>query len=156
MTVKALVPGRERDEAVLVLETEDRVLGLRVPIHEATRLARALGTGPCRCSPIDDLLLDLAAAAQARVARAVLDLTPGGIGAQVVFVWRETETRHDCHPADAVGLAVRTGAPIYATADALGQACPQGHHRPAPDGAATARWLDRVRPEDFEDPEVGR
>ncbi len=155
MTVKGLMPRSNGDDAVLMLQTlpGDRILGLVVPMSEATRLARVLGTGGgCRCSPIYDLLVELSETVKASVARAVLDRSAGGVGARLVFAWNGSETRFDCHPVDAVGLAVRTGAPIYATPEALGHACPvDAHDHPARDEAVT-RWLERVRPGDFEPP----
>src|SRR5262245_4500982 len=151
MTVRGLVPRSEGDNALLMLQTlgGDRILGLLVPTSEATRLARVLGPGGCRCSPIYDLLLELSETVRASVARAVLDASEGGIGARIVFSWNGAETRFDCHPIDAVGLAVRTGAPIYATTGALSHTCPSGAHgRPAGE-QSIARWLARVRPDDF-------
>jgi hypothetical protein len=158
MTVKGLVPRSEGGHALLMLQTlaGDRILGLLVPTSEATRLARVLGSGGCHCSPIYDLLLELSETVSASVARAVLDAREGGIGANVVFTWNGSEARLDCHPVDAVGLAVRTGAPIYATTGALSHTCPSGAHEGEVGDRATAHWLDRVRPADFGEPPAPR
>lgn len=149
MTVKGLMPSPKCDDTVLMLQTltGDRILGLLVPMSEANRLSRVLGTGGCRCSP--DLLLELAQVVNASVARAVLDSIAGGIGARLVFAWNGSETRFDCHPADAVGLALRTGSPIYATPEALARACPLDPHDHGAGDEAVTRWLERVRPGDF-------
>lgn len=149
VTVKGLLRGPDSENMVLVLETAggDRVLGLVVPMSEATRLGRVLGRGACRCSPIYDLLTALAVSAHVEVGRAVLESTEGGIGAELVFVGDGPERRFECHPADAVGLAIRSGAPIFITRAALAQACPTETLR-EPDPGATA-WLERVRPSDF-------
>src|SRR5262245_18915315 len=131
MTVKGLMPHADRDEAVLMLQTAagDRVLGLIVPMNEATRLARVLGQrGSCRCSPMYELLFQVGNWVDASVTRAVLDAGAEGIGAQLVFSRAGLERHLDCHPADAVGLAIRAGAPIYATPGAIGHACRADAH----------------------------
>jgi len=158
MTVRGLVPRSEGDHALLMLQTlaGDRVLGLLVPTSEATRLARVLGAGGCRCSPIYDLLLELSETVRASVARAVLDASQGGIGARIEFTWNGSEARFDCHPVDAVGLAVRTGAPIYATTGALSHTCPSTAHGRAAGDHSIALWLDRIRPDDFGSPPASR
>ena len=136
---------------MVVLETasDERYLGFRVPLDEANRLARVLGMSGCRCAPIFELLLDLATALDARVARAVLDACPRGIGATLVFRRAEGDLALACHPADAVAVAVLTRAPIHATPAALALSCP-APAGPAED--ATAHWLRSVRPSDFESP----
>jgi bifunctional DNase/RNase len=154
MTVTGLLPDPKGDDAVLVLQTlpGDRILGLLVPMSEATRLARVLGPAACGCSPIYDLLVALSEAVKVSVSRAVLDLSPGGIGARLIFALNGTETPFDCHPADAVALAVRMGAAIYATSEALDRACPASAHGHVAADEATADWLERVRPADFGSP----
>jgi bifunctional DNase/RNase len=149
MTIKHMKPGPNGDDAILVLQTAagDRYLGFFVPMNEAHRLARVLGMAGCRCSPIYDLLLALGSAVATLIERAVLDATPEGIGATLVFQRHDSDIRIECHPADAVALAVRVRAPIYATQAAMMHACPAPEH---PDIAADAsRWLATVRPEDF-------
>jgi bifunctional DNase/RNase len=149
MTVKSLKRANG-DEAILVLQTAeaDRYLGFVVPMNEANRLARALGLSGCRCSPICDLLLALSLSVEARLERAVLDGASEGIGATLVFQHRAREIALECHPADAVALAVRVRAPIFATPTALAHACPAEAHA-RHEGDDTARWLATVRPEDF-------
>jgi bifunctional DNase/RNase len=55
-------------------------------------------------------------------------------------------------PADAVALALRTRAPIYATAAALAQARPLARHSAAQthEQETLARWLEGLRPTDFD------
>src|SRR5262245_61301571 len=83
MTVKHIKAGTNGDDAILVLQTADgaRYLGFFVPMNEANRLARVLGMTGCRCSPIYDLLMALGKAVATPIGRAVLDVTPDGIGA---------------------------------------------------------------------------
>lgn len=157
--VKGLVQSPNRDEALLMLQTVpgDRILGLLVPMSEATRLSRVLGSGGgCRCSPVYELLLKLGGALETTVARAVLDANGAGIGGRLVFLRDGVEIEIECHPADAVGLAVRSSRPIYATPHAIGHACRTADHPGAPDVEPVHRWLDEVKPADFEDPPAAR
>ena len=149
MTVTHMTAGPNGDDAILVLQTADgaRYLGFLVPMNEANRLARVLGMTGCRCSPIYDLLMALGTAVATPIGRAVLDATPEGIGAALVFGHQQDDITIECHPADAVALAVRAHAPIYATLAAMAHACPAGAHPEVADDAA--RWLATVRPEDF-------
>jgi bifunctional DNase/RNase len=153
MVIKTLRPSASGDEVKVVLQTAsgDRYLGFVVPLNEANRLARVLGTGVSRCAPIYELLIALATAVDTRVERAVLDACPEGIGASLVFRRDGAELPFDCHPADAVALAVRSRAPVYATPAALALACPAESHAPQGD-EATTRWLESVRPSDFGSP----
>jgi bifunctional DNase/RNase len=56
------------------------------------------------------------------------------------------------HPADAVALALRTQAPIYADAGALAQASPTGQRSTLGEPDDLAPWLERLRPAEFEQP----
>ena len=151
MVVKAIRQNPKGEAAMVVLQTAsgDRYLGFVAPLNEANRLARVLGMSGCRCAPIYELLLSLAPAVDVRVERAILDGCPEGIGASLVFRREAGDVTVDCHPADALAIAVRTRAPVYATPAALALSCP-AHGRSADD--STARWLDAVRPSDFESP----
>jgi len=53
-----------------------------------------------------------------------------------------------CHPADALALALRARVPILASDAALAHACPADQELPA---HTVRRWLDGVRPADFDD-----
>jgi bifunctional DNase/RNase len=148
--VKTVRRSASGDEVMVVLQTAsgDRYLGFLVPLNEANRLARVLGMSGCRCAPIYELLLGLSMAVDTPVRHAVLDGCSEGIGATLVFRRAGEDLTIECHPADALAIAVRTRVPVYATAAALAMACPA---RPNPEDATT-RWLESVRPSDFERP----
>jgi uncharacterized protein len=154
IVVKGVMHRSNNTAAVLKLETAtaDLRLELVIPLEEANRLVRQLGTVGCRCSPIYESLLAFAEGMNASVARVVLDAGVEGINGSLVFGYRDAELAVDCHPADAVALALRTRAPIYATSGALAQACPinRGTRIGAQDGLA--RWLQHIRPSDFTAP----
>jgi len=151
--VKALSANDNARLATVVLETTpgNLALGFLIPMNEANRLARVLGLTRCRCAPVYDLIRDLAISLRASVTRAVLDAESEGICATLVLEHEGIEFALPCHPADAIALALLTNTPIYATADALAHACPLAQREGQEiDHLDVARWLDRVRPKDFE------
>ena len=58
-----------------------------------------------------------------------------------------------CHPADAMAIALKAGAPILAADTALAHACPADQTLRA---ERVQRWIDGLRPADFEsEPHAG-
>ncbi len=149
MTVRGLLTRDGCDHPVAVLESVDgdATLAFAIPLDEAHRLARALGLTPCPKSPICELVLDVVRRFDASVAGIVLDGTPDGVVARVELRAAGEAVALPCHPADALTLAVRSGAPIQATAAALALA--QAAPRPSMPDPAVRRWLDGVGPDDF-------
>ena len=153
LQVKALSGNDNAQQATVVLETipGNLALGFLIAINEANRLARVLGLTKCRCAPVYDLIRDLARSLCASVTRAVLDAEAEGICATLVLEREGIEFSLPCHPADAIALALLTSTPIYATADALAHACPLAQCEGQEiDDLDVARWLEQVRPKDFE------
>jgi bifunctional DNase/RNase len=134
-----------------VLITLDDTTGARritfyADADDARRLAREMARGPRACHPIFDFIQTLLKSWHAVPVRVVLeDVNGDGIGALVYLRQGEIESSVSCYPPDALAPALRTGVPIYATPDVLRHACsgPMEH-------ADTARWLQHVRPADFE------
>ena len=142
-------PGHEK--ATVVLEDVARRLQLAclIPMDEAYRLARVLGLASCRCVPVLELIDGLLAHFDAGVLRVVLDEDEVGVSATLYVGENHGEAAFPCHPADALALAERTRAPIYATDEVLHHARPlaQPHGRTGhPDGT---RYPARARPEDL-------
>lgn len=153
MRVKALTHDAKTRHATVVLEdlAEQLGLGFLVPMNEANRLARALGQTPCPCVPVFDLVEALLAHFEVRVSRVVLDgHSELGISSTLYIKQGEDKAAFSCHPADALALAVRAQAPIYATPEALAHACSLQAHSHGADFSDVSRWLERVKPEDFE------
>jgi uncharacterized protein len=140
-------PHTGRPMVMLQVQGEDRWLAFYVPMNEANRLARSLGT-QCPCTPIFELTEQLLGHLGARVVRACLEGDERGISAGLVLARDGGQLLIPCHPADAVALAVRASAPIVAEDSALAHA--RSCRAPATDDAARS-WLDQVRPADFGD-----
>lgn len=155
MRVRALSSTPEAGFATLVLEnlTGQLGLGFLIPMNEASRLARVLGLTGCRHVPVYELAFNLVARLEAPVTRILLDDESQGICATLVIERADAEIALRCHPADAIALALRSNAPIYATAAAMARACHlTGGERSEVHGIDLVRWLERVRPEDFAPP----
>ena len=108
-----------------------------------------MARGPTACHPIFDFIQALLNTWHAAPVRVVLEDANGdGVGALVYLRQGEIELSIACYPPDALTIALRTKVSIYATAHVLSQAEP----RPSTSAERreTARWLERVRPRDFE------
>ena len=135
---------------MVLLEDEGsaRWLAFYLPMNEANRLACALGRAHGHV-PIFDLVERLARTLGAAVTRAEIHGDERGIRATIVYEQEGSATSFDCHPADAMALALRARAPIVASESALAHACPvNGELR----NHAVRRWLATVSPGDFTGP----
>ena len=148
MRVLDLSTCRLTGQPALLLEDVARTcrLAFYLPLNEANRLSRALGTAECACTPIFELTETLVAALSARVLRAELEGDHHGISGALVLARDGQEIHLPSHPADALALAIRAGAPIMAQPGALAQA---RRMDPAEEPPAVREWVERVRPGDF-------
>jgi len=143
-------PGH--DKAIVVLEGvgEQLELALLIPVNEAYRLAQVLGLARCAYVPVLELIDGLLAHFNTRVRRVVLDGEAVGVSATLYIGETHGEAAFPCHLADALALAERTHAPIYATDEVLYYARPLGqrHSRGTghPDDTRYPEW---ARPEDL-------
>lgn len=152
MQVKALNPDHNARLASVVLETAagDLALGFLIPMNEANRLARVLGLTRCPCVPIYELVLGMLAHLRGSLIRTVLDAETEGICATLLIEHEGSALRLPSHPADAIALALRTNAPIYATRAALAHACALANHSGCEaECSQITQWLERVKPGDF-------
>jgi bifunctional DNase/RNase len=146
-------PGH--DKAIVMLEGVDQQLelALLIPVNEAYCLARVLGLARCSYVPVLELIDGLLAHFNTRVLRVVLDGEEAGVSATLYLGENHHETALPCHLADALALAERTHAPIYATDDVLSYARQLGQRHSRGTGHPdSARYLERTRPEDFHSP----
>jgi bifunctional DNase/RNase len=154
--VRVLDVGSMRDSRRSVILLEDLEQRLRLTFStdagEAQRLAKELGRGRCRCNPIYDFIQSLLDACGATIGRVVLEDLPGkGLEAlvDVTLDGIAVPITLSCFPPDALALALRVQAPIYATPRVLAHAEPWQRCRVAATAADVQRWLGRLRPDDF-------
>jgi uncharacterized protein len=110
---------------VLVLRESGRgrLLMIWVGVNEANAIAMKLqGVTPER--PLThDLMVAMLDAVDVRVDRIVIsDLADETFHARLLLVGSDSNHEVDARPSDAIALAVRIGAPIYATTDVLDRA----------------------------------
>ena len=138
---------------VLLRETGgSRYLPIWIGAVEATAIAFAQeGVEPQR--PLThDLLKLVGESLGAAVSRVVVtELKDGIYYADLVFTRDGEEVHVSSRPSDAIALAVRTSAPLFAEEEVLDEAGVEIHDE-LEEEAEVARFrefLDRVRPEDF-------
>jgi len=150
MRVVDLCTCRQTARPMVLLEDVDRSrwLSFYLPMNEANRLARVLGKTCCARVPIFDLIGEIAEAGGLELVRAEIDGDHQGVNASLVVRRDGRDVAMVCHPADALALALRARVPILASDAALAHACPADHELRA---QAVRRWLDRLRPADFDD-----
>jgi len=92
----------------------------------------------------------MAEAGGLELVRAEIDGDQQGVNASLVVPRDGHDLAMTCHPADALALALalRAQVPLLASDAALAHACPPDHELRA---QAVRRWLDRLRPADFDD-----
>jgi bifunctional DNase/RNase len=100
--------------ALLLADREgSRRLAFYLPLNEANRLSRALGMAGCACTPIFELTETPITALSARILRAELEGDEHGISGALVLARDGQEVHLPSHPADALALAIRAGAPSW-------------------------------------------
>jgi bifunctional DNase/RNase len=138
-------PPAESPMVLLEDERSTRWLAFHLPMNEANRLARVLGRAHGHV-PIFDLAEGLVGQLGASLVRAEVHGDERGVRAILVYRRAEAELTFDCHPGDALALAIRAAVPIVAAETALAHACPVNAELRK---HAVRRWLAAVSPADF-------
>lgn len=130
----------------------DRYLPIWINTPEATSIALAHdGVRPER--PLThDLVASLIEELGAQVSEVVVtELRGGTFYADLRITVGDDVHTISSRPSDAVAIAVRTDAPVFASRDLLDEAGVQIHDEEDEDAIAQFReFLDRIEPEDFE------
>ena len=130
----------------------DRYLPLWIGAVEATAIAFALEGGEPQRPLTHDLLKDLTDGLGARVERVVVnDLREGIYYADLVLAVNGSEVVVSARPSDAIALAARTEALLFATPEVLEEAGVEIRDDQDEDAEVERfrEFLDTVRPEDF-------
>ena len=102
-----------------------------------------------------DLLAQLINDLDAQVARVtVTEMRDNTFHALLRLSTTGEDLEVDCRPSDAIAVAVRTGAPIFASDDLLEENAIEFEHEPEDDEDMVEKFkefLDQVTPEDFAD-----
>src|SRR3970282_1295550 len=138
---------------VLLREVEgSRYLPIWIGAVEATAIAYALeGILPQR-PMTHDLLKNATESLGATVSRVIVtELRENVFFADLVFSRNGDEVRVSSRPSDAIALAARSGAPLFANAEVLDEAGIELRDDDEEEAVARMReFFDRVTPSDFE------
>lgn len=151
--------GKARRTALILDSSAGWKLWIALTREEAHRIANELrveGEHPaCRChtNSLYALIEGLLSPSGISIASVILDASGGDMVVATVLMWAGALCRSaPCHTADALALAIRLHAPVFATetlvklVEAKGAG---GRQDPLPTDAEAAPWLDTVKPEDF-------
>src|SRR5262249_40802338 len=152
MRVVQVCTCQKTNRPIVLLEDagQGRWLSFYLPRDEANRLARVLKGKPC--VPGLDLLGQIATAGDFEVIGAEINGDERGVSAALLLSRGERVFKFGCHPANALALALRVGAPILASDEALAHACPAD---PQLRARAVRRWLEQLSPTDSDDHGAG-
>lgn len=138
---------------VLLREAEgDRYLPIWIGAVEATAIVAALEEMIPPRPLTHDLLRMAVESLGAEVGRAVItEVRDNVFYAELVLLINGGEVTVSCRPSDAIALAVRTEAPVYASRDLLDEAgvMIKSVEEPEQQIEEFRRFLEAVSPEDF-------
>jgi bifunctional DNase/RNase len=167
MKVKNLVLDPLSSMPMIVLRDEEdkRALPIWVGLPEANAIAMELEKMPMQRPMTHDLLKNVLETLRARVTRvAVTDLRENTFYALIHLQLGNQELTVDSRPSDAIALALRVEAPIFVAEEVLAKAesvevrvakDPEGAGPKTDDPAQIKKWLESLKPGDFDVPERG-
>lgn len=152
LTIKGLMIDPVTSTPIVVLRDAKggRVLPIWVGVFEANAIAVQIENITMPRPMTHDLLRNVIEELQGTVQRIVIsDLKENTFYAVIHLLVRGEAVAIDARPSDAIALALRTRAPIFAEEHVIDQA---RHVEPAPQEAETERlqkWLENLDPEDL-------
>ena len=167
MKVKNLVLDPLSNMPMIVLKDEEdkRSLPIWVGLPEANAIATELEKIPVPRPMTHDLIKSLLETVGARVIKVeVNDLRQNTFFAQIHLAVGGRELLVDSRPSDAIALALRVEAPIFVAEEVLSRAEsvevkvgrePEAGGPKTDDPAQIKKWLESLKPGDFEMPERG-
>jgi bifunctional DNase/RNase len=142
MKVRGLMYDPYNNAYIVILRDEENVevLPIWVGKPEANAISFAL-EGIFTPRPMThDLMKSVLDTLDAKVISIVVtDLKDSTYYSKIHLTYRDSEFTIDSRPSDAIALALRVEAPIFATEDVIKKQNSEG----------LDRWLDNLRPEDF-------
>jgi bifunctional DNase/RNase len=142
MKVRGLMFDPYNNAYIVVLRDEDNsdILPIWVGKSEASAISFALEGVAAPRPMTHDLMKSVLDAADAKVISVVVtDLKDNTYYAKIHLMFEDSEYSIDSRPSDAIALALRASAPIFAKEDVL--------RKQASD--ELDQWLENLKPEDF-------
>jgi bifunctional DNase/RNase len=142
-------------QPIVLLKTADgnKFLPIWIGHPEAAAILMKLQGASTPRPMTHDLVTDMLARLEARVVRiAVTELRENTFYAIVTVAVNGSEIEVDSRPSDAIALAVRAGAPIFAAEDVIEESAIEFEHEDVNEEEVVEefkKFLDEVKPEDF-------
>jgi hypothetical protein len=152
MQIAALATDSDTGVTVILLEGAGGTLAMVIGMAEATSIAKALDQVELPRPLAHDLLVEVLDATDAQVRQVeIMDLRDGTYYAELEIAdANHNVVRIDSRPSDAIALALRVGAPIYAREHLLSEEPREAQGLPSPaDKEGWKKLLEEMGPEDF-------
>lgn len=154
MKVRGLTLDPLSNMALVILRDLEgnKALPIWVGIPEANAIALEIEQVPTPRPMTHDLIKNLLEGINASVTRVVVnDLRDSTFYATISLSLQGKEFHIDSRPSDAIAVALRVKAPIYATLDVIKRAgsIETGIPNVTEEPDQLKEWLDNLRPEDF-------
>jgi uncharacterized protein len=145
-------------QPIVLLKTADgnKFLPIWIGHPEAAAILMKLQGAATPRPMTHDLLTDVLSQLEARIVRiAVTDLRDNTFYAMITVAVDGSEIEIDSRPSDAIALAVRSDAPIFAADAVIEESAIEFEHDEEVNEEAVVeefkKFLDEVRPEDFKE-----
>ena len=142
-------------QPIVLLKTADGIKFLPIWIGhpEAAAILMKLQGASTPRPMTHDLVTDMLTRLEARVVRiAVTELRENTFFALITVAVNGSEIEIDSRPSDAIALAVRSGAPIFAADDVIDESAIEFEHEDVNEEEVVEefkKFLDEVKPDDF-------
>lgn len=150
LTIETLMLDPFSEKPILVLKTDsgDKILPIWIGQAEAQAIILQLENIHAPRPMTHDLICNLLKSLSGKLIRVdICDIRDDTFYAELVVKKNRAEIRIDARPSDAIAVAIRLNAPIYAEGHVLEKAS-QSTEKSAID-SSLLKWLDNLRPEDF-------
>ena len=142
MKVRGLMFDPYNNAYIVILRDEDQseMLPIWVGKAEASAISFALETVATPRPMTHDLLKSMLDAVDAKVISVVInDMKDNTYFSRIHLLYEDSEYSIDSRPSDAIALALRTNAPIFASEDVIRRQASE----------ELDQWLENLKPEDF-------
>ncbi|MGH7227728.1 MAG: bifunctional nuclease family protein [Nitrospiraceae bacterium] len=143
MKVRGLMFDPYNNAYIVILRVEDNaadMLPIWVGKSEASAISFALEGVPAPRPMTHDLIKSLLDTVDAKVISVVItDLNDNTYYAKIHLQYEDSEYSIDSRPSDAIALALRTSAPVFASESVLRKQTSE----------ELEQWLENLKPEDF-------
>lgn len=153
MRIKSLAVEADSKHPVMILTDvdESRFLPIWIGVFEADAILQALENVEVARPSTHDLLKSVVGSLDAKLIRVVIhSMKDTTFFATLVLERAGQQIEVDARPSDSVALAVRSGAPIFATENVLAKAVVHDGGKSDKHMDELKKFIEKVKPSDFE------